>query len=287
MIGHELGSEAQALLAQLPYSLAAEGRRVLLHPLPLFNNSVGAHDMGLDEGGMDLSQMLEAAGDGIRAMYVAGSFLPGQLEGREEALSKLEFLFVHELFESPTTLHADVILPAASFAEVDGTFTNNDGFVQRVRQSIPPVNQAKPDWMITAQLAAELGVDFGFELSASAVFREIAERVRAYAGLRYPVLKDETTPVQIKHPLVEQHETLERMVAIRTLLEELPQVTEKIDETPKVGHELFRIGTLTDKVPQFHLLAAGNPRPETVRISPLYQITVDADLREETAVAGD
>ncbi len=77
------------------------------------------------------------------------------------------------------------------------------------------------------------------------------------------------------------------MVAIRTVLEELPQVAEKIDETPKVGHELFRIGTLTDKVPQFHLLAAGNPRPETVRISPLYQITVDADLREETAVAGD
>jgi hypothetical protein len=50
--------------------------------------------------------------------------------------------------------------------------------------------------------------------------------------------------------------------------------------TPKVGHELFKIGTLTDKVGQFHLLAAGNPRPETVRVSPLYQITVDADLRQ-------
>ena len=48
-----------------------------------------------------------------------------------------------------------------------------------------------------------------------------------------------------------------------------------------MGHELFKIGTLTDKVPQFHLLAAGNPEPETFRISPLYQITVDADLRRE------
>jgi hypothetical protein len=57
--------------------------------------------------------------------------------------------------------------------------------------------------------------------------------------------------------------------------------------TPDVGHELFKIGTLTDKVPQFHLLAAGNPRPETVRVSPLYQITVDADLRNEAAVSGD
>jgi hypothetical protein len=44
---------------------------------------------------------------------------------------------------------------------------------------------------------------------------------------------------------------------------------------------------LTDKVPQFHLLASGNPRPETVRVSPLYQITVDADLRNEVAISGD
>ena len=102
------------------------------------------------------------AGDSIRALYVAGSFLPEQLEGREDALSKLDFLVVQELFENDTTAFADVVFPAASFAEVDGTFTNNDGFVQRVRQSIPPVHQAKPDWMITAQLAKELGVDFGF-----------------------------------------------------------------------------------------------------------------------------
>jgi len=287
MIGGELSSEAQALLAQLPYSLAVDGRRVLLHPLPLFNNSVGAHDMGLDEGAMDVSQMLETAGDEIKAMYVAGSFLPTQLTGREEALGKLEFLVVQELFESATTREADVILPAASFAEIDGTFTNNDGFVQRVRQSIPPVNQAKPDWMITAQLAAELGVDFGFELSASAVFREIADKVPAYARVRYPLLKDETSPVQVKHPLADQQDTLDRMVAVRTRVEELPQGADKVMQTPDVGHELFKIGTLTDKVPQFHLLAAGNPRPETVRISPLYQITVDANLREETAVAGD
>jgi hypothetical protein len=62
---------------------------------------------------------------------------------------------------------------------------------------------------------------------------------------------------------------------------------EKIKQTPDIGHELFKIGTLTDKVPQFHLLAAGNPRPETVRVSPLYQITVDASVREEAALAGD
>src|SRR3989337_1964467 len=98
--------------------------------------------MGLDEGAMTVAEMIDRAGGEIRAMYLAGSFLPEQLRGREEALSALEFLLVQELFETPSSRYADVVLPAASFAEVDGTFTNNDGFVQRVRQSIPPIYQS-------------------------------------------------------------------------------------------------------------------------------------------------
>jgi predicted molibdopterin-dependent oxidoreductase YjgC len=239
---------------------------------------------------MNAAQMLDAAGDGtgeIRAMYIAGSLLPEQLKGGEESLGKLDFLVVQELFETATTAFADVVLPAASFAEVDGTFTNNDGFVQRLRQSIPPVHQSKSDWMITAQLATELGMDFHFEMSASAVFNEIAERVPAYAGLRYPVLKDESNPVQAKYQIAEPHDLSAELNTIRQAVEKLPDKAEKLTVTPKVGHELFKIGTLTDKAPQFHLLAAGNPRPETVRVSPLYQITVDADLEREALVAGD
>ena len=60
---------------------------------------------------------------------------------------------------------------------------------------------------------------------------------------------------------------------------------EKIFDPPPVGHELFKLGTLTDKVPQFHLLAAGNPKPETLLISPLYQITVDGALKRERVLA--
>jgi hypothetical protein len=156
--------------------------------------------------------------------------------------------------------------------------------VQRVRQSIPPVHQSKSDWMITAQLALELGMDFKFELSASAVFREIAERVPAYANMRYPLLKDESNPVQARYPMAEQRDLNSEMIALREAVQTLPATGEKLSVTPEVGHELFKIGTLTDKVPQFHLLAAGNLRPETVRVSPLYQITVDADLRDEVAV---
>jgi NADH-quinone oxidoreductase subunit G len=287
MFGGELSQAGQAILAQLPYAFANEGRRVLLHPLPLYNNSVGAHDMGLMNSGKSAGQILDGAGETIRAVYMAGSFLPLHLQTRQEALSKLDFLVVQELFETETTRHADVVFPAASFAETDGTFTNNDGLVQRVRQSIPPVHQSKQDWMITAQLARALDVDFGFQMSASNVFKEIAAKIPAYEGLRYPLLKDETKPVQVKHRVVERGDLLKEAEGLRLGVEGMGETAEKIEGTPPVGHELFKPGTLTGKVPQFPLLAAGNPEPPSVLISPLYQITIDDNLRRAQATSGD
>src|SRR5437899_2075325 len=214
MFGGELSAEAQEVVAQMPYLFGAEGRRVLLHPLPLFNNSVGAHDMGLDDAN-SVNGLMNTAGDSIHAMYIAGSLLPQHLAGREDALSKLEFLVMQELFETNTTAFADVVFQADSFAKVDGTFTNNDGFVQRVRKSIEPVHQSKPDWMITAQLAKELGVDFGFEMGASALFREIAERIPAYASLRYPLLKDESKPIQVKRAITARRDLSAELNTLR------------------------------------------------------------------------
>ena len=276
MFSAALSAAAQTVLAQMSYALGGDGRRVLLHPLPLFNNSVGAHDMRLMDRNLSPYEMLDIAGETIKAMYVAGGFLPEHLEGREDALSKLEFLVVQELFENETTATADVVLPAASYAEVDGTFTNNSGQVQRVRQSIPPLHQSKADWMIVAQLAKELGLDWGYELSASAVFREIGEQVPAYSGMRYPLLKDESQPVQAKHPFAQETDVAAAVDSLRSRVEELKADGEKISVTPDVGTELFRLGRLTSKVPQFELLANGNPRPETTAVSPLYQITVAA-----------
>jgi NADH-quinone oxidoreductase subunit G len=287
MFGGELSQAGQAIVAQLPYSLTAEGRRVLLHPLPLYNNSIGAHDMGLMKTGKSAEQILAAAGESVRAIYIAGSFLPEQTRGREDALSKLDFLVVQELFETETTKYADVVFPAASFAETDGTFTNNDGLVQRVRQSIPPVHQAKQDWMITSQLASALDVDFGFQMSASSVFKEVAERIPAYNGLRYPLLKDETKPAQVKHQISERRDLTKEADGLRLGVEGMSETAEKIMGTPDVGHELFKPGTLTGKVPQFPLLAAGNPEPPSLAISPLYQITIDESLHRVEVAAGD
>ena len=111
-----------------------------------------------------------------------------------------------------TTAYADVVLPASSFAEVDGTYTNNAGNVQRVRKAIDSLHQSKPDWMITTLIARELGIDFGYDFSASMIFKGIADNVPAYAGLRYPALKDESNPVQVKHE-VKANSSLSNYVA--------------------------------------------------------------------------
>jgi len=78
--------------------------------------------------------------------------------------------------------------------------------------------------MITAQLALELGMDFKFELSASAVFREIAERNPAYAGLRYPVLKDESNPVQAKYKIAERRDLTGDLIALRDAVQALREL---------------------------------------------------------------
>ncbi|MBV9958920.1 MAG: hypothetical protein JO360_10885 [Acidobacteria bacterium] len=91
--------------------------------------------------------------------------------------------------------------------------------------------------------------------------------------------------MQASYAVQEQRDLSKELDALRQSVEGMSETAEKIEGTPEVGHELFKIGTLTDKTPQFHLLAAGNPRPENVQISPLYQITIDSGLRRAEAEA--
>ena len=262
ILGENLSAEALQIAAQLPTHHADQ--KILLHPLPLYNNSVGAADM------LPNSKTVSEVLQNSRALYSVGSLLPEHLANFDAA--KFDFVVVQELFETATTALADVVLPAASFAEVDGTFTNNDGLVQRVRQTIEPVNQSRADWQILALLAKEFGVEFNFNMAATAVFKELADTVPAYAGLRYPSLKDESKPVQVKHQIVGQQDLTETISALKSRVEALPEIMTKFSEEPPIGSELHVPGTLTGKTPEFQYLNAGNDKPENVLVSPLYQI---------------
>lgn len=265
MFGGDLSENAQAVIANSLGGFATDARRVLLHPLPRHNNSVGAND--IMTGKKSLAEVLKSS----KALIIGGSLQ----EDDAELLSNNDFVVVQELFETTTTDYADVVLPAASFAEVDGTFTNNTGFVQRVRQAIELTNQSKPDWMITSMIAREMGIDFGYNFSAPTVFKQIADSVPAYEGLRYPALKDESRPVQAKYSVSEKKDLSKEIDALKTSVEKLPAEAAKITETPRVGHKLHRLTTLTSKTAQFHLLAHGNPKPENLLLSPLVQFNLE------------
>lgn len=273
MFGGDLSLEAQALLANSAANFASDARRVLLHPLPLYNNSVGAYDMM--QGKKPLADVLKNS----RTLLIGGSLLPEQLQ--QANFGAKDFVVVQEMFETATTEFADVVLPAGSFAEVDGTYTNNDGLVQRVRQTIELVNQSKPDWMIASMLAKELGVVFGYGVSSSAVFRSITDSVEAYSGLRYPDLKDEERPVQVKHKISDKKDLSNQMDALRQNVAAMPDEAVKITETPKIGHKLHQVATLTGKTAQFHLLDHDNPKPPNLLVSPLLQFNLDGTPKEE------
>lgn len=275
IVGGDLSTAAQAVLANAVGRFSSETRRALLHTLPPYNNSVGANDMMA--GKKPIADVLKNS----KALLIGGSLA----EADTALLANKDFIVVQELFETATTEYADVVLPAASFAEVDGTFTNNTGFVQRVRQAIEPVHQSKSDWMITTLIAREMGADFGYNFSAPMVFKAIADSVSPYEGLRYPALKDESRPVQIKHAISANKDLSNEMNALRANAEKLTAEAAKITETPRVGHKLHRLTTMTSKTTQFHLLAHGNPKPENLLVSPLAQFNLDGTPRAETAEA--
>jgi NADH-quinone oxidoreductase subunit G len=270
MFGSELSFEAQSVIAATAVNFGSDTRRVLLHPLPLYNNSVGAFDM------TDGRQPVDAVVRGSKALLVGGSLQDAS------SLKDVDFVVVQELFLTETTEFADVVFPAASFAEVDGTYTNNAGNVQRVRKAIEPLYQSKPDWMITGLIAREMGSPVvPSELSASAIFRLIADNVPAYSGLRYPTLKDESNPVQAKYPLKSKTDITQDLNLLKKRLETMSDGGEKNTATPPIGHKLFRLTTMTSRTPQFHLLANGNPKPDNLLVSPLQQFTADGEPREE------
>jgi len=153
-------------------------------------NSQGAIDLGiLPQGdGQGAQAMLTAAADGkLDALYVVAEDPLSSYPDRDKvakALEKVSFLVVQDLFLSPTAQQADVVLPAASFAEKEGTFTNAERRIQRVRQGIPSPGEARTDGAIFAALAGKLGSTLSFT-GPAAIFAEIGKEIPAYAEFNF------------------------------------------------------------------------------------------------------
>ncbi|MEX2080081.1 MAG: molybdopterin-dependent oxidoreductase, partial [Dehalococcoidia bacterium] len=149
--------------------------------------------------GLKATDMVERipAGD-IRAMYIVGEnplLSEPNLHHATDLFKQLDFLVVQDLFMHETAELADVVLPACSFAEKDGTFTNSERRVQRVRRAIAPVGESRPDWEIVADLGRRIchltGADpgqFTYALPAD-VFDEMARLTPFLRGLSYEVLE--------------------------------------------------------------------------------------------------
>ena len=149
--------------------------------------------------GLVVTEMTEGCLDGtIRAMYVVGEnpmLAEPDLHHTDKALRQLDCLVVQDLFMHETAELAHVFLPAAAFAEKEGTFTNSERRVQRVRKALDPPGQARPDWWISCELAKRvarrLGVPAaGFDFThPSEIFDEMAKLWPAIAGLSHARLE--------------------------------------------------------------------------------------------------
>lgn len=154
------------------------------------------------EPGLTVTEMVDGAlSGGIKGMFVMGEnplMSEPNLAHARHALEELDFIVCQDIFINETGEMADVILPAVTFAEKDGTFTNSDRRVQRVRQAIQPVGNSRPDWQIIADLAGRLEERLGFETTAgwdythpSEIWEEMRRVTPAFWGIDYDRLERE------------------------------------------------------------------------------------------------
>lgn len=150
--------------------------------------------------GLSIAPMLAAAASGrLSAMYIMGEnpmVTDADSAHVGKALDNLDFLVVQDIFLTETAQKADVVLPAACWAEKDGTFTNTCRGVQRVRKGVSPPGEARPDWQIIIGTAKALGADWTFE-SPEDIFEDIRRFVPSYAGISHGRIdENEGSPLQ-------------------------------------------------------------------------------------------
>ena len=155
-----------------------------------------------DQPGLTVTEMVDGALTGqIKAMVVMGEnpmMSEPNLSHAQHALEELDLLVCIDIFMNETGEMADVILPSASFAEKEGTFTNSDRRIQRVRQALPAVGESLPDWQIICDLAKRMEAQLGVAVSAGFDYQhpeEIWEEMRRvtpdFFGVSYARLEEE------------------------------------------------------------------------------------------------
>ena len=152
-------------------SRLAKALNVKLAVLGANCNSQGASILGMDR---DYEETIQAITQGkIKAAYIVGSNPARAMPELLEALSGLEFLVVQDIFLTETAKLASVVFPAASFDEIDGTYSGPGGELLRLKKAVEPLARSRPDWQITAELAIKMGaVGFDFE-GPESVLREM------------------------------------------------------------------------------------------------------------------
>lgn len=145
--------------------------------------------------GLTTVEIMHAARDEkVKGMYIMGEnpmMTDPDLNYTEEALKKLDFLVVQDIFHTETTPYADVILPASSFAEKEGTFVNSDRRTLRVRKAVEKPGKAEEDWKIIVKIAERMGYSIGQYKNAKEIFEEIRETTPILAGISYKRIEHE------------------------------------------------------------------------------------------------
>ncbi len=191
-------------------------------------NTLGAREVGVRPGdnGLSIEGILKAINEGqIKALYVLDDDIAAD-PTVAQALGKLEFLVVHSPLETETTRLADVVLPSSTFAEKNGTFTNFQGRVQRIRPSVATLEQdraldgfamsrldkfgsqsdrwarglkrdARPSWRIIAGLASIMGERYRYN-TAEDVFNEMAAKLEPFKGMSYALIGSKGLAMKVR-----------------------------------------------------------------------------------------
>jgi formate dehydrogenase major subunit len=156
--------------------------------------------------GLDNHLMIDGIHDGrIKGMYVFGeemSLVDSNANYVSDALAKLDFFVMQEIFFTETCRFADVILPASPSLEKEGTFTSTERRIQRLYRAMEPLGESRPDWEIIRDIANRLGAGWSYS-HPSKIYEEIApltpimagvtyERLEGYKSLQWPVAEDGT-----------------------------------------------------------------------------------------------